>query len=229
MSALEKVREMLPDPKRIAAVMAFMGCVNLLSAKTLVGKVVEVDRDDTYLLTKEGQYKITSPSLVRAVTISHNKRGGDLVAKINFDETNSTVSGGTVFHSPVRLTDGVGTLVYDVRNIQTDVTGIINSATDLNIGRTINQVAEMATQVAPEPVKGGGIVRCKAKGPNGRVGWAQYHTVDQATHTLMPQYVKGGNTSAGNGGYSQSSNSGGAQYSSSNSTVRYSRYGTSTR
>lgn len=193
-TVLQKVRNMLPNPKRVVAIMAFMGCVNTLMAKTVIGKVAETDGEKTYLLTKEGMLRVESLNLVQAITSARNKSGGEVVVEMNFDETTSKGIKGVAVHSPIRISDGLRDLDSDIQNVSDDIREVINEAKKLNVNRVIRKVRGMAVDVAPDGFQdGGAMVRAKAEHPEkpGVYVWAPYHKVDKTGH-IKQEYLNGG-------------------------------------
>lgn len=172
--------EMTDGLNRVAITLAFLGCVNAASAKTVTGAVAGVDGTTTYLLTNEGKLKIDSPSLVAAVTKAHNQKGGDLLVRLSFDENTSMVTGGNVYHSRVRLTDGVSGAIWDIGSIADGAHEMWSNIKDVNISRILNQSADIISNYAPQPIQAGGKVRRIAVDEQGRKGWAQWHTVDRS-------------------------------------------------
>ena len=88
MTILNRVRDKIGNGlNRTLVTLAFMGCVNALSAKTVVAAITDVDRNKTELLGNDGRkYQIESMDLVQKITAVHNKKGGDLAVKFDFDE-----------------------------------------------------------------------------------------------------------------------------------------------
>lgn len=201
-SVLGKLRDKMDGGiNRLLTTLAFVGCVNAMSAKTISAGIVEVDGTITYLMTKEGRMKIDSPSLVAAITKAHNKKGGELVVKFNFDENTSRITKGKVYHSRVRVSSGMSDAIWDIRDTRDDISEVISYGKDLNLSRLIRKSTDIVADLAPEPFRGG-VVRILANGPRGK-GWAQYHTVDRNGY-LKPEYDKTATqTSQSNYNYTQ--------------------------
>lgn len=204
---LQKVRDMLPNPKRLAVMMAFMGCVNTLMAKTVVGRVADIEGNKTYLLTNEGMFKVESAPLVRALTSAGNKSGGDLVVKMDYDENTSKGIKGIVLHSPVRGTSGIRDMGSDTHNIYDDVNELITEGKNANIGRVVRKISHMVGDYSQDAFRdNNATVRVKAEHPEkpGVQVWAPYHKVD-GRGQIKPEYRNGSQTNTK--GYSQSQTS----------------------
>ena len=210
-TVLQKVRNMLPDPKRLAVIMAFMGCVNALSAKTVVGKVAEIDGAKTYLLTNDGMLRIESLPLVQAISRAGQKSGGEIVVKMDFNENTSKGIRGLAVHSPVRVSNGLGDLGSDVQNIYDDVNEIITEGKKVNVNRVLRKIGNMSADYSPDNFRdNNATVRTKAEHPEkpGVYVWAPYHQVDGTGH-VKAQYRKGDqNSNKSNSQNSQNSDSG---------------------
>ena len=192
-SVFEKVSGKLRDKmdggiNRLLTTLAFVGCVNTMSAKTVTAAIMDVDGTKTYLLTDNGKMQVESASLVRAITAAHNKKGGDLIVKFNFDENTSRINNGKVYHSRVKVSSGISDAVWDIRDVKDDINEMIGNVKNLNITRILNKGVDMAVDLAPEAFKDG-TVRVVAENNQGQRGWAQYHTVDKDGH-LKPEYDK---------------------------------------
>ena len=189
-SVFEKVSGKLRDGgiNRLLTTLAFVGCVNTMSAKTVTAAIMDVDGTKTYLLTDNGKMQVESASLVRAITAAHNKKGGELIVKFNFDENTSRINNGKVYHSRVKVSSGISDAVWDIRDVKDDINEMIGNVKNLNITRILNKGVDMAVDLAPEPFKDG-TVRVVAENTQGQRGWAQYHTVDKDGH-LKPEYDK---------------------------------------
>ena len=214
MTILNRVRDKIGGLNRTLVTLAFMGCVNALSAKTVVAVITDVDRDKVGLLGNDGRkYQIESMDLVMKTTAVHNKEGGDLVVKFDFDENTSRVIGGTVCHSPVRYTSSIPDAKWDLRNIYDRSREMKGNLERMDIGRILGNVGDAVEQYSSEHFSGG-IVRIVCIAANGKKGWAQYHTVDLTSGTLKLEYDK---TSGNSNSYSESS------YTSQGSSDSYSQ------
>ena len=223
-----KVKELSPDfsMQKAAVVLAFMGCVQTLAAKTIFGTYVTMDGNKTEILASDGtRYQIESSALSRCVTAEKNKKGGDVFVEADFDENTSKFSAAWVSHSPVRLTSGIHNARWDIGNIVDGANELIGNIRDVNISRSIKNVADAVENYSPERVSGEGVVRVFAENSVGQRKWAQYHTVENGH--LKPEYDASITRSIEGDSYTQSSSSSnyGGSYtqrtsSSNNSSVR---------
>lgn len=223
---LNKVRDKIGNGvNRALVTLAFMGCVNALSAKTVVGRVLDLDGTTTYLQTDKGNMKIESGNLVRAVTAVNQKRGEVGVVKLDIDDNTSEVRGGVVYPTGIRATSGVSNIVYDIGSWADDIQKLGNDGRAGNIRRVIGDVADGAVNILPEKVigeqgscayvKGRRIVNGKDK-----EGWMPMHKRGADGYYME----NGGNSSYSNqsrGNYQSSytNQSGGGSYSQSTRSV----------
>lgn len=213
MTILNKVRDKIGNGvNRALVTLAFMGCVNALSAKTVVGRVLDLDGTTTYLQTDKGNMKIESGNLVRAVTAVNQKRGEVGVVKLDIDDNTSAVRGGLVYPTGIRVTSGVSNIVYDIGSWADDIQKLGNDGRAGNIRRVIGDVVDGAVNATPEKVigeqgscayvKGHRIINGKDK-----EGWMPMHKRGADGYYME----NGGNTSytnqSGGGSYSQSTRS----------------------
>ena len=213
MTILNKVRDKIGNGlNRALVTLAFMGCVNALSAKTVVGRVLDLDGTTTYLQTDKGNMKIESGNLVRAVTAVNQKRGEVGVVKLDIDDNTSEVRGGLVYPTGIRVTSGVSNIVYDIGSWADDIKKLGNDGRAGNIRRVIGDIADGAVNISPERVvaeqgscayvKGHRIINGKDK-----EGWMPMHKRGADGYYME----NGGNTSytnqSGGGSYSQSTRS----------------------
>ena len=211
-TVLQKVRDMIGDPKRLIVMMALIGCINSSFAKNVFGNIKSVDGEKVELATNEGDLRITSPALVKAVTKAHNKKGGDLSVKLTFDESTSTGISGVVYHGRIDLYNGVKDAVRDIRDVYDDIHEVYSEGKDININRVLRKASEMGADLSQDAFRDdNGIVRKKAQNPDGAgFVYAQYHKVDR-NGFIKNMYLKNNSNNGNNGGYSQSASSSGGR------------------
>lgn len=220
MSSLKKVRNMLPSPKdmlpdlkKTVAFVAFCMCVNSLSAKTVTGRVIELDGANTYLQTDEGKMKIESGNLVRAITAVNQKRGEVGLVKLDIDDNTSEVRGGLVYPTGVRVSSGVGNIIYDIGSWVDDAQKLSRDVGSGNIRRVFGDVTDATVNASPERV---------VAEPGSCAKVIGYRIVDGKTQTgYMPIHKRGADGYyMENGGASQSTSySGGNSYSQPTKSV----------
>lgn len=226
MTILNIVRDKIGNGlNRALVTLAFMGCVNALSAKTVVGRVLELDGTTTYLQTGKEMMKIESGSLVRAITAVNQKRGEVGVVKLDVDDNTSAVRGGLVYPTGIRVTSGVSNIVYDIGSWADDIQKLGNDGRAGNIRRVIGDVVDGTVNATPEKVIGeqGSCVYVKGhRIVNGKdkEGWMPMHKRGADGYYME----NGGNTSYTNqsrGNYQSSytNQSGGGSYSQSTRSV----------
>jgi hypothetical protein len=152
-SVLSRVRDKLNDGmNRLLVTLAFVGCVQSLSSRTITGNVLEVDGSCTYLATNFGNVQINSRNLVRAVTAVNQKRGevGEIV--LDIDDNTSEVRGGWVYPTGIRVSSGISNMDYDIGSWIDDGKKLINDIKDINFRRINRDIADAAINASPERV-----------------------------------------------------------------------------
>ena len=208
---LSKVRDKISGGvNRLLVTLAFAGCVNAMSAKTVVGTYIKGNMKGSMveLNAEDGKFRVKSNALCLAITEESNKPGGEVQVAVTFDETTSEVRGAFISHSPIRIGSGISNMLWDITNVKDRTNEAIGNARDINFLRFLGNIKSATDDYAPSEIQCDGILQVPARGSNGEVKWAKYHTVNKGR--LKPEYdpFLTSNTGTNNAKYSPPSSTG---------------------